>query len=962
VFPQRPDGKGRGLESRFKGNCHARGQRLRSSAPSEIEALEGRVHLACTSGIRFGGPNVEVQASAFLASSSDFDGDCIDNYTETILLNQFSPRIALNDADDAIPIRVSDFLARSELIRKFKHLDTRPGHGGIVVEDNLILPRPVPLSMAPPSFRDQRPNDYDDYYALRQVYPVDPVLDQSVRAAARANARWYGRVSHPTEFLPGVYTVQYYALLWYNIVNTFNGDGNHQGDLICIDFTIDDRDPGNPKILEAIYHNHGRQLFVEPEALRFVDQTHPMVFLEEGTNETWPNPGGPAYLGWPTLGVLTNDVSEHKADDEVFVEPGDFFRGHEGTDQWFTPAVVNIGEYDTVNKGIVDNRPIGVDQLEARWMLEFSGRWGGDDYQPEIVFAGDVGPRVDSPNAVRFNRTMWNRQFQYGDLNAVLDPAAPVELADGTIIVQGTTGDDTIEVSGGGDLIVRVNGIQRAALPSTFRKNLVLRGRWGDDLFIFHGSTRAHVSFEGGIGADRFIIEADADDETFMTVGRSFEVDVQLLTPLDGTDLTISSDSFDTVAALRGLGGNDIFVFNGSSRLHVMFDGGAGTDRFFVEAGSGDEGFEVYSAGLDVDIKLLTALDGTDLTTTGDPTDTVTLDGLNGNDNFVFRGTSRARIVFDGGNGTDNYFVEASYDDETFVLHGAGSNIEVQLLTPLDGTNLATIVDLYDTMILEGLGGNDLFVFDALPAIKTRLEGGPGTDKVVISAVVSTGIILGADDNLFAGSSQIIRDSVETVDVTKNSLVFHSTSFARLADLASLTAAIASARANGRWSGPGITSSEAAANRGATLGILLNDSGDGTPIYQTFAAQAVGPNDILIKFTYNGDATLDGFLNADDFALIDAGFVTHSSGFRHGDFDYSGTIDADDYFLIDRTFSDQASPLSSANTSKPPASTELMRGKKVRTHLRRQRHHRHQEMKWGRQLVPRPTLDKTKFL
>src|SRR5207237_4744922 len=86
--------------------------------------------------------------------------------------------------------------------------------------------------------------------------------------------------------------------------------------------------------------------------------------------------------------------------------------------------------------------------------------------------------------------------------------------------------------------------------------------------------------------------------------------------------------------------------------------------------------------------------------------------------------------------------------------------------------------------------------------------------------------------------------------------------------------------------------------------------GGTTTIYPSFDGQSVGTNDILVKYTYTGDADLDGDVDADDYAQIDAGFASHLSGYRNGDFNYSGAINSDDFFLIDDAFSDQAAPLS----------------------------------------------------
>jgi hypothetical protein len=84
----------------------------------------------------------------------------------------------------------------------------------------------------------------------------------------------------------------------------------------------------------------------------------------------------------------------------------------------------------------------------------------------------------------------------------------------------------------------------------------------------------------------------------------------------------------------------------------------------------------------------------------------------------------------------------------------------------------------------------------------------------------------------------------------------------------------------------------------------------------TGLAMAVRPtpsslSEIVIKYTYDGDANLDGLIDADDYFRIDSGFLAQPavSSYAEGDFDYDGIINADDYFLIDSAFLGQSPPL-----------------------------------------------------
>jgi hypothetical protein len=158
--------------------------------------------------------------------------------------------------------------------------------------------------------------------------------------------------------------------------------------------------------------------------------------------------------------------------------------------------------------------------------------------------------------------------------------------------------------------------------------------------------------------------------------------------------------------------------------------------------------------------------------------------------------------------------------------------------------------------------------------------------------------------------------STATLDLFDNDLIIQSTSVSKAALLNTINGYLKTGRASGAWTGFGIRSATAsAANpRITTLGAIVNDRGDGTPILTQIDGQSTDINTIVIKYTYNGDADLNGVISADDYALIDAGYANRATakGFRNGDFDYSGSINADDYFLIDRAMSTPAAPLSAA--------------------------------------------------
>jgi hypothetical protein len=143
-------------------------------------------------------------------------------------------------------------------------------------------------------------------------------------------------------------------------------------------------------------------------------------------------------------------------------------------------------------------------------------------------------------------------------------------------------------------------------------------------------------------------------------------------------------------------------------------------------------------------------------------------------------------------------------------------------------------------------------------------------------------------------------------DLKDNDLIVHN------GTLSDIISEIAAASDEGQWNGSGgITSSVAAAAGNTTLAAVLNDDGTGTqtPLYSTFDGQTVSDTDVLVKYTFFGDANFDGVVNAADYLAIDNGFDSQTSdpltGWQNGDFNADGKINGDDYTLIDNAFNSQ---------------------------------------------------------
>jgi hypothetical protein len=115
------------------------------------------------------------------------------------------------------------------------------------------------------------------------------------------------------------------------------------------------------------------------------------------------------------------------------------------------------------------------------------------------------------------------------------------------------------------------------------------------------------------------------------------------------------------------------------------------------------------------------------------------------------------------------------------------------------------------------------------------------------------------------------------------------------------------------WDGPGIATSMADARSGrTTLGVA-----EATSLFRLGAGETrvweghtVDATTLIVKYTYAGDANLDGQIDAGDYGVIDNFVqVPNASGYANGDFNYDGFIDAGDYGIIDNNIQAQGAAL-----------------------------------------------------
>jgi hypothetical protein len=161
-----------------------------------------------------------------------------------------------------------------------------------------------------------------------------------------------------------------------------------------------------------------------------------------------------------------------------------------------------------------------------------------------------------------------------------------------------------------------------------------------------------------------------------------------------------------------------------------------------------------------------------------------------------------------------------------------------------------------------------------------------------------------------------------TIDVGTGAIAVHSGSLAQWSDMAR-----AGQEGDVLFGGTGLTSAAAAADANGLLrygvGVIPNSFG-GDQIYTSFGGVAVGAADVLVAFTYFGDADLNGVVDGDDYFLLNNGYLNGLSGWLNGDFDYNGVVDGTDYFLLNNGFLNQGSGLRNGGTVPEPGTLAVL--------------------------------------
>jgi autotransporter-associated beta strand protein len=194
-------------------------------------------------------------------------------------------------------------------------------------------------------------------------------------------------------------------------------------------------------------------------------------------------------------------------------------------------------------------------------------------------------------------------------------------------------------------------------------------------------------------------------------------------------------------------------------------------------------------------------------------------------------------------------------------------------------------------------------------------KNGPGTLEarryrpggfVVSGAVATTSAGRSTDKTSTVGLGNLMISPGATLDIGENDWVVDYV-MGGSSPFATLAAQVAQGyNGSGDWQGTGITSRFAAATASSAhktaVGIAeASDIFSGFPA--SFSGQNVDSSAVLIRYTYSGDANLDGSVDTVDFNLLASNFSNTGARWSQGDFNYDGMVDTMDFGLLASNFS-----------------------------------------------------------
>ena len=312
------------------------------------------------------------------------------------------------------------------------------------------------------------------------------------------------------------------------------------------------------------------------------------------------------------------------------------------------------------------------------------------------------------------------------------------------------------------------------------------------------------------------------------------------------------------------------------------------------------------------------ALDGSNnltITDSSSKNDSLTITADSGNSRYVITDPNNTIATSIGGatgNGTNT--VNVSFSAVT------GSRVSV---ATSGGTDTITIAGTNKPVTLDaGAGTDTINVNEAGAAAAVSIVGSAGNDEVNVNIdnTGSANVVFTAAQHL--GALTIGAGGVAALNAPANSaLVVQTLSITGSGKLDlrdnDLVVDYSATSPIGVWNPAmstysGITGMLASKSihsslaNGTTTGLGV---GATSQVGTSFDNETFDTSAVVVKYTYIGDANLDGRINIDDYTCVDSGSAVGATGWYNGDLNLDGRVNIDDYVLIDNASSSQGSVL-----------------------------------------------------
>jgi hypothetical protein len=253
-------------------------------------------------------------------------------------------------------------------------------------------------------------------------------------------------------------------------------------------------------------------------------------------------------------------------------------------------------------------------------------------------------------------------------------------------------------------------------------------------------------------------------------------------------------------------------------------------------------------------------------------------------------------------------------DDDSFVVDTSNGNPHAAEGLVLDGGNgtdslRVLVTDLVDTVSFT----SGAVLIDGGPVAHPGLESlaytGGDADHYVALAVDAGSVTVNGTDRFetlsIGDGAAVFAEPGNSTAVVVRALSVTGTGVFDLADnslilpdasVPAVQALLAAGYNAGHWNGNGgLNSSTAAASTETSVGFASNASLNLTEFKGVTGLTA---NDVLVKYTYAGDANLDGKVDIGDLGLLAGAWQQSGKTWFDGDFTYNGIVDIGDLGLL----------------------------------------------------------------